>query len=525
MSEAATPPIARPASNLLAGWTARYPEWVVVCVAIASWIALRDMRLSHDTFWQLWVARQLLGGTMLYTDIWEINPPLWFWAAAPVVWVAGKIGISAMTLLTPLLLAMCAGCALLTGQLISPEKPRARLWLMLLVFATIAIMPFDELGQRDQITLALTIPYAALIARRSAGLAVTAPTAIIIALFGAFGFALKHFFILVPLALELVLWLRLRRNWTPFRLELAVLGACAAAYALAVFWFAADFFTEALPMVRQTYDATDRPMLELFQHRWITFSALALVYIVGYRSEREPFDRPEAERFFQLLPVITGCFFFSYFIQHKGAFYHVVPAVGMLTIWLGLHVSRICRARPIPMAFGAALLAIPALALMKPTAEDSMFFQQSSDLLKGIPPGETVFVASDDPRAAWPAVETRGLKWVSRGSMLWMFPAIAREEGFERATPQMNAMTANVLRSTSEDLRCNPLARIIISVQVIIEGVKVVVERRAFLMRDQKLRQFIADHYVRIPGPNYAYVYDRVGNVAPINSPKCRVIH
>ena len=55
-----------------------------------------------DVIWQMWVARQLLGGTELYSQINEVNPPLWFWMAVPVEAAAQALGISRQTLRTKL---------------------------------------------------------------------------------------------------------------------------------------------------------------------------------------------------------------------------------------------------------------------------------------------------------------------------------------------------------------------------------------------------------------------------------------
>ncbi len=60
-------------------------------------------------------------------------------------------------------------------------------------------------GQREQLVLIATLPYAALIAARRAGRQVAPALALVIGAAAALGFALKHYFLIVPLLLEL--WL------------------------------------------------------------------------------------------------------------------------------------------------------------------------------------------------------------------------------------------------------------------------------------------------------------------------------
>jgi hypothetical protein len=55
---------------------------------------LAQLPPNNDVAWQLWIGRQLAGGAVLYRDIVEINPPLWFWLAVPIVQAANLLGIS-----------------------------------------------------------------------------------------------------------------------------------------------------------------------------------------------------------------------------------------------------------------------------------------------------------------------------------------------------------------------------------------------------------------------------------------------
>src|SRR3546814_16942773 len=60
------------------------PEPALGFIALVTWLALHGLPFTHDVVWQFWIAQKLFDGAVLYRDIWEINPPLWFWSAVPI---------------------------------------------------------------------------------------------------------------------------------------------------------------------------------------------------------------------------------------------------------------------------------------------------------------------------------------------------------------------------------------------------------------------------------------------------------
>ena len=87
------------------------PAWplaVALLLVVVAGTLLWNAELVNDVAWQLWVARQLAHGITLYTDIVEVNPPLWFWAAIPVVDLAQLLGVSSYHVLIPGVLALDA---------------------------------------------------------------------------------------------------------------------------------------------------------------------------------------------------------------------------------------------------------------------------------------------------------------------------------------------------------------------------------------------------------------------------------
>ena len=74
-----------------------WPGLVTTALVALAWVLMRTMPISHDVVWQMWVGRQMLGGSQLYSDIVEINPPLWYWLALPVEWFSQNVGVGQKT--------------------------------------------------------------------------------------------------------------------------------------------------------------------------------------------------------------------------------------------------------------------------------------------------------------------------------------------------------------------------------------------------------------------------------------------
>ena len=82
---AASPATLEPASApRLAEIFAARPLWLALAVTALVTVCRMAGTVDSDVAWQLWIAGRIHAGAHLYTDIVEVNPPLWFWMALPV---------------------------------------------------------------------------------------------------------------------------------------------------------------------------------------------------------------------------------------------------------------------------------------------------------------------------------------------------------------------------------------------------------------------------------------------------------
>ena len=439
--------------NRLVGAVSRRPLTTAFAV-VALITALRlTGTVDSDVSAQLWIAHQINGGARLYRDIIEVNPPLWFWMALPVERVASLLNVRAEQVLVPLMGSLAALSIAATNRLLHPTTPLRHALLLVYAALILLAMPWLQLGQREQLVLIGTIPYAILIAARRSGRPVPAILAVLVAVGAALGFALKHYFLIVPVLLELWLLTGLRGRWRPIRPETAAILAVGIGYGLAVTLWARDFLDSIVPLARLAYGVTGamRPV-DLFQPA-VVFSLIALGLIgAHWRSlvQKMPADAAA------LLVAAVG-FLLVYFIQAKGWAYHALPLLGCSS--LGFAALLAGAAKPPRLV----ALAAPALLLMPLAIEVQAAIRdrgQGADIrhaVAGLRPGETVgFVATD-----WSIAYKQDLQYPSRYMGFWMLSAVVRNEALGGPNPRLTELGDRIVHDTLLDYRCMPPRRII----------------------------------------------------------------
>lgn len=487
----------------------RWPEAALCTAAALTGIAMGGTTLTHDVVWQLWIARQLAQGAVLYRDIWELNPPLWFWSAIPVVQLAELLAVSPAYILVIAVIGAGAGSALAIGALAGFDDRASRCVVMLSCFWFMVPMPLFDFGQREQWALICALPYAALIARRRAGGTVAPGLALALGLAASYGFALKHYFLAIPLLLELWLGLAQGRRWSPLRPETIAMAAMAVLYATSVLLWAPDFLTQMVPMVRAAYHGYEVPALMMIDEpAQIIWLIGGLAFLMYHRQ----FDRARPlDTAFAL--VATG-FAFAYIAQFKGWQYHALPVTGALLSAIAVRItsqglSNIAR-------YPLGLLAI-ALAVAFGCAQGSYknWLQRHTEpLLRSVPKGEPIAVVAADPMFQWPAIDQLGLDWSLRYYSYWMLPAIGNVS-VSKSDPKLTApVAAMILRQTDQDLRCRPPALILIERREHSHSMpRRYFHVRDFFLADPSIAGFLKRHYREEPGTRLFAVYRRQGQV------------
>lgn len=501
-------------------WLAQYKHQLCLCgFAVATMIVIRDIDLSHDVVWQFWIARQILGGSALYSDIWEINPPLWFWSAVPIQYLGQSLDIGALRIYIGVIVFMGALSASLVGQLNPTIDSSRKLAIITIAFWVMVPMPLYDFGQREQLALICALPYAALISQRYAGNPVSPRLSIFIGLFAAYGFALKHYFIAVPILLEMWVIIKYRRSWTVIRPEIGILVMCALVYGISIILFAPEFISRMIPMITAAYHGYEVPfsvqMRSPIPKAWLAILICMLLYRNIFSKNAEPFTAA-------LLLTATG-FASAFFIQHKGWLYHTIPVTGALLLMLTVRITKdgIGKISRYPLGIFVLTFVLTFGIIIGPYKN---FLPYSKSLLATVSKKDSVLVVASDPMWFWPAGEQYGLTWPSRLYSFWMIPAIADAEVRGISNDSLHQLGIDVLRQTYVDMRCHPPALILVERKRTNIAQPETFNVLSFFMREVSIRDFLAKYYKKSHSTDRLYVYRRTAPVPRVNGNQCRPI-
>ena len=434
-------------------WLARY--WPELSGAVAArFTAALFLKIEPcpDVAWQLWIGHQLRHGARFYVDIIETNPPLWFWMAMPIDWLAGLLGTGPVE---PMIMAMGTSSALsvvAVGRLLGGIAHPVRAILLVYVALTLMLMPSYDVGQREQILLICAVPYAILAASRYEGRASSVWLAVAIGVAGALGFALKHYFLIAPALIELWLLAALRRRYRPVRPETAALVAVGLSYAAAVMVLTPAYLRNIVPMLRLTYGALQvrhaADMISVIQAFWLMLVALLLLR----------FNRLVRTPAATALTITAVGFAAAWLVQFKGWHNHAVPTTGCLMIavavliavhWRTLH-SHVWVAAPM-------LLVAPFVFSALATPYRDPIRVVTRPMLVGLGKDDSVAFVSEFAVYAWPLTLTRGFRYPSRHYGMWMMTGVIADGARSPALPYAR----KVVDETAQDYSCAQPERIV----------------------------------------------------------------
>jgi hypothetical protein len=396
---------------------------------LASLLYFMHTTLNHDVAWYLVATDRFLDGARLYRDIIEVNPPLAFYLAVPPVAVARVTGwepigslVIYVFLLIALSLAICSH--LLKTQ---ADRPAGyRVGVLFAAWAALVLQPLALLGQREHFAIILSLPYLVLLTSRFAGSRCGTGEALAVGSLAVFGFALKPYFLLVPIGLELYLVIQRRSLVTWLRPESLALGAGLCAYAVFVYLVHPEYVSVIVPFALLTYDAYEASFRSVLLKPSLTAVLFGtILYGLGRRA-------PSVDRRGDVFIVAMAGFLAGYLIQQKGWSYHLYPALAM--VWLALASlvlqqmavgqSRTQRAVSIltaAWAGGFILIAVMG-GPYRNGVPDRML-----PIVKRYAPGGAIYAFTSHVWVGFPLVNEAHVQWASRFPSQWLLPGAVRQ--------------------------------------------------------------------------------------------------
>jgi len=466
--------------------------------------------VDSDVAWQLWIAGRLHEGADLYRDIIETNPPLWFWMAVPVERLASLLHVRIESALIVAIGCLGALSLAATSRFLRHLEPSPRAMFLCAIAIMLCAMPWMHVGQREQIVMIGALPYAALIAARRDGRAIPALLALAIGAAAGLGFALKHYFLIVPLLLELWLIAGFRRRWHPLRPETLAMAGIGAAYSVAIVLIERDFLVSIVPLLTQAYGSFAAPSVRhLFGLPASVAVAILLVLGLHARALRQA---PIASA----IAIAAMGFAGAYFIQFKGWPYHALAMLGCASMALAALLAESKDKLRLLRLGGPALLCLPlsvsAGEAMRPTLPDADLMQAISDL----PPATPVGFISEDTAIAWSVTLQHHFAYPSRYNGFWMLSSVYRNEQAGSPDARLTALGTEVVANTVADFRCMPPRRILVSRPRKGSWNEHANDPLTIFMRNPEFAEFLR-HY-RVTGRTSLEVYE-LAKPFPANNP------
>ena len=297
-------------------------DWLWPLAAALTGLAIQSLRpTNHDVSWLLTVNDKILAGGTAYRDIIELNPPGSILLYRLPALVGRMLSIPAEFVVQGMLAALICAVLIFAQRLMSRYALSSRasnnLFLGALAFV-LAILPFDDLAQREHLATIFIIPFAFVALARQGGGKVLLWESLISGMMLGLCIAIKPYFALCAL---LVFAAQFKRQGVGAvrNLEYWAAAAVALAYvAVALLWFPA-FFSDTLPLIADLYLPVRLDMVKLVQRMVLsTFVPLSICWI--YRT-------PRAHDGAAVFLLIAAGFFGAYLIQGKGWPYHAYPVI------------------------------------------------------------------------------------------------------------------------------------------------------------------------------------------------------
>jgi hypothetical protein len=392
--------------------------------------------LRPDVAFLLYAADRVLHGARLYRDVVEINPPLIVGLNFPPVLLGDLLHLPPALPYRVGVLLLAGASLVATDRLLARMVPGATdLRRGVVLAATLVLLPMAavDFGEREHLALALLLPYTWLIASRVRGVQTPVGSAALLGVLAGLGLALKPYFLVVWLGLELY---RRRRGGrvlgapTP---ESLVVLAVLLVYALTVLVFTPEYLELAAGLGPTYARFLYQPATELL----VAAPGAPLVYlaVLTYVALRSSARHPEI---WDALLIACLGFFLAGLLQQKGLRYHFYPAFALATLLLGVAAidlrgrvtapaRRLYRTVALATVLTVAALTVGTAAVRvaqpgwsRPT---DVPFERMVELVRRYATGSSIFVFSHHIGSTFPLVNYAGVVSASRFPHLWILAA------------------------------------------------------------------------------------------------------
>jgi hypothetical protein len=408
-------------------------------LGVVLFVAVRSP-LKDDIAWLLYVARRWMAGKELYTDLIEVNPPLIIWISAIPIAVADWLRVDAQFVAMPFFIAAILACNWWSASLLRANGGlfANRLPVFALIGSVFLVVPAGDLGQREHLLAAATLPYLILFARRLDGERLPVAASLAAGILAGLGCALKPRYGAVFAVLECV---ALAYGLRPWRLMPVAAVTTMIGYAGLVDAVSPAYLRQAIPMALALYGATDVSFLHLLSDSAVLIAEEVVAFGLLWLRRRGMAEY----KLMLTLMVFAATSTVLCFVAGKDWYYHRLPAtiitVLALILWGVSEAVRQGRSIRLPLLVGTAAVAVfcfRSVQRMEPAVAEAVAPQHTIEArlehLIRLEHAHTYVAFSEWLALGFPVVNETGVRWASRFDSMWALKGEVWRAGFDPTT-------------------------------------------------------------------------------------------
>ncbi len=411
---------------------------VAAVLALAGVYIQFTSLINHDVAWFLYSVKAWFDGGRLYQDVFfEVNPPLALYLTVPPVYVSRVTGLFAPHVFITYVFGLIVISLWLVHYVLNRQADHSnsvQRGVLSAALLALVVCPAGDFGQREHLMIILALPYVVLAAHRASKGTCSPFVAGPLGALAALGFALKPYFLLLPVVLELYLLLAGRRLAGFLRPETLGLASAGLLYGLVLAWFTPDYLTRVAPFALQVFQEgfMSSPAEALWRIETLFLPLLLILHLATRRAQ-------SARVLADVFTLAALSFFLAYLMQMKAWSYQMFPTTASVVLalgailpggrWYGAVPPVASRRKYLSRAAGPVaigmLLTLAGEGILR-GGYRSDFVERWAPVVRTHAAGSAIYVFSSNLSAGFPLVNETGVQWASRFPMQWLLPGLLR---------------------------------------------------------------------------------------------------
>jgi|GEM_PF-2675992 len=297
---------------------------IILAIVLTGIVLQNYLIISGDITWLMHVGKRLLAGGHYYENFVEVNPPMAIYIYLIPTLLSLLLHISFIKTVTIYIFVVAGlswlACCQLLHKLFAPSDKLIQSIFVTTLAIAYFILPAYAFGQREYFLVLLTMPYLILAVLRLQNYTVKRWVAVSIGLTAGIGFAIKPYFLLAWLLIELYMACKSKILTVWRRTEFLVCFGLILIYVASIFLLTPQYITQDKQLINAVYYLSFRvPYSFLFTYHLVMAGAVSLFIYLTLRKNLQ----------YQILADLLAISIVSslgiFLIQQTLWLYHAIP--------------------------------------------------------------------------------------------------------------------------------------------------------------------------------------------------------